>query len=125
MVHREIKYVPGFFKIVDEILVNAADNKVSCLLCAYALHGVLFRVALLDCGQHEDMCSKACSISSPPAGLWSRHAQTTTGRATLLASGLYAYTTVVEPSAKLVVSAVFFPHLWLIVTGSMLDKGRS
>ena len=24
-----IKYVPGFFKIVDEILVNAADNKVS------------------------------------------------------------------------------------------------
>lgn len=32
MVHREIKYVPGFFKIVDEILVNAADNKVSRLL---------------------------------------------------------------------------------------------
>lgn len=31
MVHREIKYVPGFFKIVDEILVNAADNKVSSL----------------------------------------------------------------------------------------------
>ena len=30
MVNREIKYVPGFFKIVDEILVNAADNKVSC-----------------------------------------------------------------------------------------------
>ena len=29
MVHREIKYVPGFFKIIDEILVNAADNKVS------------------------------------------------------------------------------------------------
>ena len=29
MVNREIKYVPGFFKIVDEILVNAADNKVS------------------------------------------------------------------------------------------------
>ena len=29
MVHREVKYVPGFFKIVDEILVNAADNKVS------------------------------------------------------------------------------------------------
>lgn len=28
MVLREIKYVPGFFKIVDEILVNAADNKV-------------------------------------------------------------------------------------------------
>lgn len=26
---REVKYVPGFFKIVDEILVNAADNKVS------------------------------------------------------------------------------------------------
>lgn len=27
MVYREVKYVPGFFKIVDEILVNAADNK--------------------------------------------------------------------------------------------------
>jgi DNA topoisomerase-2 len=25
---REVQYVPGFFKIVDEILVNAADNKV-------------------------------------------------------------------------------------------------
>lgn len=29
MVYREVKFVPGFFKIVDEILVNAADNKVS------------------------------------------------------------------------------------------------
>ncbi|KAG8799233.1 DNA topoisomerase 2, partial [Serendipita sp. 400] len=29
MVNREIRYVPGFFKIVDEILVNAADNKVN------------------------------------------------------------------------------------------------
>lgn len=29
MVQREVKYVPGFYKIVDEILVNAADNKVS------------------------------------------------------------------------------------------------
>lgn len=29
MVHREINYVPGFYKIFDEILVNAADNKVS------------------------------------------------------------------------------------------------
>jgi DNA topoisomerase II len=28
MTHRDVKYVPGFFKIVDEILVNAADNKV-------------------------------------------------------------------------------------------------
>lgn len=25
---RKIKYVPGLYKIVDEILVNAADNKV-------------------------------------------------------------------------------------------------
>jgi len=32
MVHREVRYVPGFFKIVDEILVNAADNKVSSLI---------------------------------------------------------------------------------------------
>lgn len=29
MINREVTYVPGFFKIVDEILVNAADNKVS------------------------------------------------------------------------------------------------
>ncbi|KAJ3931519.1 MAG: DNA topoisomerase II [Lentinula lateritia] len=29
MVHRDVRYVPGFFKIVDEILVNAADNKIN------------------------------------------------------------------------------------------------
>lgn len=34
MAHRDVKYVPGFFKIVDEILVNAADNKVA-LTCIY------------------------------------------------------------------------------------------
>ena len=27
MVHKETTYVPGFYKIFDEILVNAADNK--------------------------------------------------------------------------------------------------
>lgn len=27
MTQREIKYVPGLYKIFDEILVNAADNK--------------------------------------------------------------------------------------------------
>lgn len=27
MVQREISYVPGLYKIFDEILVNAADNK--------------------------------------------------------------------------------------------------
>ena len=27
VVHREISYVPGLYKIFDEILVNAADNK--------------------------------------------------------------------------------------------------
>jgi len=27
MVHRSISYVPGLYKIFDEILVNAADNK--------------------------------------------------------------------------------------------------
>ena len=26
MVNREIKYVPGLYKIFDEVLVNAADN---------------------------------------------------------------------------------------------------
>lgn len=29
MAYREVKYVPGFCKIVDEILVNAADNKIN------------------------------------------------------------------------------------------------
>ncbi|KAF9068525.1 DNA topoisomerase [Rhodocollybia butyracea] len=29
MVYRDVQYVPGFFKIVDEILVNAADNKIN------------------------------------------------------------------------------------------------
>ena len=29
MTQKNISYVPGFFKIFDEILVNAADNKVS------------------------------------------------------------------------------------------------
>ena len=33
MVHRTVKYVHGFFKIVDEILVNAADNKVRIMSC--------------------------------------------------------------------------------------------
>lgn len=28
MVNRNVTFVPGFFKIFDEILVNAADNKV-------------------------------------------------------------------------------------------------
>ncbi len=28
MVHKAIKFVPGLYKIFDEILVNAADNKV-------------------------------------------------------------------------------------------------
>lgn len=28
MVNREITYTPGLYKIFDEILVNAADNKV-------------------------------------------------------------------------------------------------
>jgi DNA topoisomerase-2 len=28
MALKQISYVPGFFKIFDEILVNAADNKV-------------------------------------------------------------------------------------------------
>jgi len=32
MVLREVTYVPGFYKIMDEILVNAADNKVRNLL---------------------------------------------------------------------------------------------
>ncbi|EJD04491.1 DNA topoisomerase II [Fomitiporia mediterranea MF3/22] len=29
MVFREVSYVPGFLKIVDEIIVNAADNKIN------------------------------------------------------------------------------------------------
>lgn len=37
MVLRDVKYVPGFYKIVDEILVNAADNKVSKLYAGNAI----------------------------------------------------------------------------------------
>lgn len=37
MTFREISYVPGFLKIVDEILVNAADNKVSRLAPVYSI----------------------------------------------------------------------------------------
>lgn len=32
MVYRDVQYVPGFYKIFDEILVNAADNKVRDIL---------------------------------------------------------------------------------------------
>ena len=28
IVHKNITYVPGLYKIFDEILVNAADNKI-------------------------------------------------------------------------------------------------
>lgn len=31
MVHRTVNFVPGLYKIFDEILVNAADNKVMIL----------------------------------------------------------------------------------------------
>lgn len=28
MIQRDVSYVPGLYKIFDEILVNAADNKI-------------------------------------------------------------------------------------------------
>lgn len=46
MVYRDVKYVPGFFKIVDEILVNAADNKVRSFCQLYS--------TLSDFGQIND-----------------------------------------------------------------------
>lgn len=48
MVYREIKYVPGFFKIVDEILVNAADNKV-CLSYMYVVSDSQYYFGLPRC----------------------------------------------------------------------------
>ncbi len=55
MVHREIKYVPGFFKIVDEILVNAADNKVSILV--YFVYAIPSRFPLKrGASLHPFMC---------------------------------------------------------------------
>lgn len=33
IVKKEISFVPGLYKIVDEILVNAADNKVGQYIC--------------------------------------------------------------------------------------------
>lgn len=47
MVNREITYVPGFFKIVDEILVNAADNKVRSQY-SQATHYVWLKLSPLD-----------------------------------------------------------------------------
>ncbi len=35
MTFKEITYVPGFFKIIDEILVNAADNKVTIAITVF------------------------------------------------------------------------------------------
>lgn len=37
MVFRDVKFVPGFYKIIDEILVNAADNKVSTYMLLFPL----------------------------------------------------------------------------------------
>lgn len=39
MVNKEIKFVPGFFKIIDEILVNAADNKVCIMVLTMYVWG--------------------------------------------------------------------------------------
>ena len=44
MVHREIKYVPGFYKIVDEILVNAADNKVRLPMRFFFIVLILYQI---------------------------------------------------------------------------------
>lgn len=38
MVFRDVKFVPGFYKIIDEILVNAADNKVSTCNLFFPFH---------------------------------------------------------------------------------------
>lgn len=35
IVKKEISFVPGLYKIIDEILVNAADNKASINRCHY------------------------------------------------------------------------------------------
>lgn len=37
IVKKKIRYVPGLYKIIDEILVNAADNKVRPKLVAFML----------------------------------------------------------------------------------------
>ncbi|BCS83056.1 DNA topoisomerase 2 [Cotonvirus japonicus] len=33
IIHKEITYVPGFYKIYDEVLVNAADHNTRCKSC--------------------------------------------------------------------------------------------
>jgi hypothetical protein len=43
MALKQISYVPGFFKIFDEILVNAADNKVSDMVTGDRHEADLFR----------------------------------------------------------------------------------
>ena len=37
IVAKEITYTPGLYKIFDEILVNAADNKVWMIMTAWFL----------------------------------------------------------------------------------------
>lgn len=41
MVFRDVKFVPGFYKIIDEILVNAADNKVSICNLFFPFHELI------------------------------------------------------------------------------------
>jgi DNA topoisomerase-2 len=50
MAQKQISYVPGFFKIFDEILVNAADNKVRTVitvLCDSADGELVYRSMML------------------------------------------------------------------------------
>lgn len=41
---REVKAAPGFLKIVDEILINAADNKVRVVMLCLTQSAVYFQL---------------------------------------------------------------------------------
>jgi DNA topoisomerase-2 len=44
IVRKKIKYVPGLYKIIDEILVNAADNKVNERLACRFINTLYYKL---------------------------------------------------------------------------------
>jgi DNA topoisomerase-2 len=62
MVNKEISFVPGLYKIVDEILVNAADNKVRPPKClTMALPHLDLEISITD-PEHTLVCNSNVTI---------------------------------------------------------------
>ena len=58
LVHKDISYVPGLYKIFDEILVNAADNKVRDA----SMDTLKVVVDEVSCKLDTDACADASSL---------------------------------------------------------------